>query len=423
MRLLRFFFTIVFLFAISGCSTSIFNDNSVSKNQLLENRQPISELSIEVSEYGLDSRIGSASGFLQPGESKIWRMEAVKPGRFIVDLLGPSGADFDLYVRRNQQPTFNDYDCRPYEGDSTEQCELTINSTSTMYMMVYGFSGSGSYSLKIESIETNTPRLREVYSPVVGQLTTGSCSGRAWCFNQHRSGLHGPGDGVGGADDTYSWDLNLNTPYRDYDNGLPVYPVAPGRVAATYGGSTNAGGSHGQLLIEHSSGGQIWWSGYLHLSGIQVSVGQSVSLTTALGKISDTSTSNIPNHLHLTIYEGSNTRGGLRSVDARFIARGINSVSPSLRINGQQRSTRAQGGSFSISGSGFTPNATVARHILLPNDLEVNFFWSTDSRGNLSWDFNSDCASLTGTYFIWVVDPLKGRSEVVVEEITPSTRC
>ncbi len=159
----------------------------------------------------------------------------------------------------------------------------------------------------------------DVLAPVDGPLTA-KCAWPAdpqvWAFCKHRR-RHSRG--VAAADDTRAWDLNLA---RYADAGKPVYPVAPGRVVR-YGGDVAPGaGSMAGVLVEHTTaGGERWWSGYLHMrrDSIKVRLGQVVDVNTPLGVIGKTGASN--NHLHVAVYDGANSLGGLKSVDVAFRSR------------------------------------------------------------------------------------------------------
>ena len=135
---------------------------------------------------------------------------------------------------------------------------------------------------------------------------------------------------IGLSDEKFAWDINWHNkaeePNRD------VFAVAPGKVVR-YEGDLCEGDRAGAVLIEHSSRLNRWWSGYLHLSNIQVTEGQKVGFNTKLGKVGRQicDGSSVPVHLHLAIYEGENTQGtyddegnqtgGLHSIDAVFFKR------------------------------------------------------------------------------------------------------
>lgn len=223
---------------------------------------------------------------------------------------------------------------RLYPSFGTEYSldQIFRSTRSLRYQEDVGYDFHGNYGLNEvfpseqllnKSVFAAGPPL-SVLSPVVGALedvdTDTSCSGTVWCLNQHHTGAHKPNGGVGKSDDSYAWDANLNFPNYDTDNGIPVYATAPGKVTNKYAGSQNAGGASGQVLIQHKySNGFVWWSGYLHMTNIQVLPGQDVTTNTVLGYISSTGTNN--NHLHFVVYQGANTREGLVSFDATLQTR------------------------------------------------------------------------------------------------------
>jgi hypothetical protein len=173
---------------------------------------------------------------------------------------------------------------------------------------------------------------RTVLAPVGGPLrvtgpanATCANSRAAWTFCQHGTDFHARGQGVGRSDDTYAWDVNL---VANADRGRPVFPVAAGRVVR-YANARGLPNPSGAVLVEHSphgvpcstAGAGCWWSGYLHLARIAVAIGQTVDPNTALGVIGKVGTRRVPDHLHLVVYEGSNSARGLVSVDAAFFVR------------------------------------------------------------------------------------------------------
>lgn len=65
-----------------------------------------------------------------------------------VDILGNSG-DADLYVRKGEEPTLQDYDCRPYQSGSTEQCRVTTDTDTMVHIMVRAYSDYSGVTLQV----------------------------------------------------------------------------------------------------------------------------------------------------------------------------------------------------------------------------------------------------------------------------------
>ncbi|MDO8637670.1 MAG: peptidoglycan DD-metalloendopeptidase family protein, partial [Dehalococcoidia bacterium] len=305
-----------------------------------------------------------------------------------------TGANYILYVR----------DITGYDDSATGVGTLVVtgqNAGDTNSYTWNGASAGKKYRWQIDALisgtEVESDKLifvtqaapsvtpSQILSPVVGQLevvnTLSACSNTKWCFNQHKTLGHAPGQGVGQADDTFAWDANLNTPASDSDAGKAVYAAASGIVANTYGSRVNAGGSYGQVLLEHVYQGSKWWSGYLHMASIQVSPGQVVTENTILGYISNVSPDSIPNHLHVVVYSGSNVLGGLVSFNITIAERTPVNQPPTLTYLGQ---FKADGITAITEGGSTTESAMVFKGTVSDPDgdkvkLEIELRESTQA--------------------------------------------
>ena len=131
-----------------------------------------------------------------------------------------------------------------------------------------------------------------------------------WSFWQYKTGAHVPNGGIGEANDTYAWDINLNSPF-DYDAGKPVRAVEAGTI---YTGNGWGGSSFGQVLISHSTGSDKWSTGYLHMTRITKKSG-TVKKGDIIGYISNIGVPNKNNHLHFVVYKDAY---GSSSVNVNF---------------------------------------------------------------------------------------------------------
>ena len=88
-------------------------------------------------------------------------------------------ADFDLYVNRTGTPTGEQYDCRPYFSDSTEEiCSLDPNGTSYIGVNAYG---GGSYSL-LATADSGSDGGGTALT--IGQTVTTNASPGEWVYYQ-----------------------------------------------------------------------------------------------------------------------------------------------------------------------------------------------------------------------------------------------
>lgn len=82
--------------------------------------------------------------------------------------------------------------------------------------------------------------------------------------------------------------------------GVPIYPVAPGRVY--YKGNTLDNYGAYMILIVHNVDGKLVFSQYAHLQGYNVNIGQDVDIGTVIGYMGSTGYST-GCHLHLEMSE------------------------------------------------------------------------------------------------------------------------
>lgn len=210
--------------------------------------------------------------------------------------------------------------------------------------------------------EPSLPGVSSVLAPIVGPFrVTGTenvaCSGKngLWTFCQHQTGDHHPGGGIAGSDDTYAWDINETGPNGEFniDQGQAVYAAASGTVvkyANTYSPGSDACNS---VLIQHSTGPYVWWSGYLHMSVVMVTEGQQVTSNTQLGQVGHSCATN--DHLHFVVYTGQNAPGALVSRDVAFTERVSAPTAAQYAIS--LAASPASGGSVNGAGT-YGANAT-----------------------------------------------------------------
>ncbi|MGD9096432.1 MAG: S8 family serine peptidase [Desulfobacterales bacterium] len=63
---------------------------------------------------------------------------------------GPQGVDFDIYVRKDQTPTLNEYDYRGYTSKADEKIMINPVEPGEYFIMVRSYRGAGEFTLKAE---------------------------------------------------------------------------------------------------------------------------------------------------------------------------------------------------------------------------------------------------------------------------------
>jgi len=176
-------------------------------------------------------------------------------------------------------------------------------------------------------------------------VSISSQCGNGWSFWQHKTGYHKANGGIDKANDAFAWDVNLNTPSFNSDKGKPVRAVESGNI---YTGKGWKEGSSGQILINHSTNGDNWSSGYLHMSSITSKKARCISSPSVqncsvqkgeiIGYVSSVGGNN--DHLHFAVYN-SHGKASLVSVNANFSGRTAGAYPPVDQWTGKNPSGTA----------------------------------------------------------------------------------
>jgi pimeloyl-ACP methyl ester carboxylesterase len=198
-----------------------------------------------------------------------------------------------------------------------------------------------------------------VLSPVIGQLriTTSNLAiaDGKWQFQQHKTGAHTATGGISLSNDTYAWDADLFTSTStNADAGKAVFATAPGQVVSYVG--TPPGGGPGAVLIAHpNAAAPVWFSGYMHMTNVRVTLNQVVDSTTLIGEVGRAGATS--ENLHFVVYSGTNTRGNLQSFNTVINERSstatptISLITPTTVVQGDQLQP------ITLTGSNFAADA------------------------------------------------------------------
>lgn len=80
------------------------------------------------------------------GEEQFFSFETQEEGKVTISLSGPRNGDADLFVKYNDQVSVSNFDCRPFQNGSNEQCVLN-KPAGTFSIMVRGYRNFDQTSL------------------------------------------------------------------------------------------------------------------------------------------------------------------------------------------------------------------------------------------------------------------------------------
>jgi len=96
------------------------------------------------------------------------------------------------------------------------------------------------------------------------------------------------------------------------------------------------------------------------------------------------------------------------------------SITPILRVDGGTSSTKSQGGTFTLTGSSYTPNGTITRYV---DGTSIGTI-TASSTGTINWTWPTNCSTATGTYTVYAKDNTTGKtSNTITEVVTSSSSC
>ena len=91
----------------------------------------------------------TATGTLAGTGETLYFKVTVSP-RLTLMLDGPTGQDFDLYVKRNAVPTTQSYDAVGYSPQADEKVTVDAAGPGDYYIMVYSYRGAGNFSVQVK---------------------------------------------------------------------------------------------------------------------------------------------------------------------------------------------------------------------------------------------------------------------------------
>jgi len=98
-----------------------------------------------------------------------------------------TGYDFDLYVRYQYYPTTSTYDVKGYTSSSNEICTIDSPAGGAYGIMVYSYSGSGSYSIKATLTGGSSSTTLTLGTGLTGQSLAGTGAEKVYSVDLDQS--------------------------------------------------------------------------------------------------------------------------------------------------------------------------------------------------------------------------------------------